>query len=53
MANKNITKEEMNSLIKEFKEKYCPNCSSYIFCAGEMIMSCNDFNKFLFSKGYN
>lgn len=33
-------------LIKEFTEKYCKNCSSYVFCAGEMILSCKEFNKF-------
>ena len=31
-------------LIKEFQEKYCKECKSYIFCGGECM--CIDFEKF-------
>ena len=46
MSKKKITKE----LVKEFTDKYCTHCNSYVFCAGEMILSCKDFNKFLEEK---
>ena len=35
---------------KEFTEKYCPGCSSYLFCGGESILACKAFNKFLNEK---
>ena len=34
----------MKELIKEFTEKYCRECNSYIFCAGEMVLSCRFFS---------
>lgn len=37
----------MKELIKEFTKTYCPKCKSYLFCAGEMILICKEFNKFL------
>lgn len=33
-------------LIKEFTEKHCKNCNSYVFCGGEMILACKKFNEF-------
>ena len=36
------TKKE---LIKEFQEKVCKNCKSYIFCGGEVI-PCKEFEKY-------
>ena len=42
--SKKITKE----LIKEFQEKYCKVCKSYVFCGGECV--CVDFEKFLKEK---
>lgn len=50
MGNKNKIGDNISSLIKEFTEKHCKNCKSYIFCAGEMILSCKEFNKFLEEK---
>ena len=47
MSIKNNIANDINSLVKEFTEKHCKNCNSYIFCAGEMILSCKEFNKFL------
>lgn len=38
----------MKELIKEFQEKYCTKCSSYVFCGGECI--CVQFEKFLEEK---
>jgi hypothetical protein len=40
----------MKELIKEFTEKYCRECNSYIFCAGEMVLSCRFFHLFLKEK---
>ena len=39
--------KKLIEFIKEFKEKHCPKCPSYPFCAGEMILLCKEFNKFL------
>lgn len=50
MAQKNKIGNDIGSLIKEFTEKHCSNCSSYIFCGGEIILSCKEFNKFLEDK---
>lgn len=44
---KNKIANDITSLIKEFTEKHCTKCNSYAFCAGEMVLSCKEFNKFL------
>ena len=36
--------------LKEFTEKHCPRCPSYLFCGGEIILACKAFNKFLNEK---
>ena len=45
MGNKSL-----KEIIKEFTEKHCPGCSSYLFCGGESILACKAFNKFLNEK---
>jgi hypothetical protein len=45
MGNKSL-----KEIIKEFTEKHCPGCSSYLFCGGESILPCKAFNKFLKEK---
>lgn len=40
----------MKSLIKEFIETHCSKCKSYAFCAGDSIIICKDFKKFLKEK---
>lgn len=47
MGRKNKISNDLTSLIKEFTEKHCGKCKSYVFCAGEMVLSCKEFNKFL------
>ena len=47
MGYKNKIANDITNLIKEFTEKHCSNCKSYVFCDGEMILSCKEFNKFL------
>ena len=42
--------DNIEKLIKEFTEKHCSKCNSYIFCGGEMVLSCKEFNKFLDEK---
>jgi hypothetical protein len=38
-------------IIKEFQEKYCNKCKSYVFCASEFIgCGCVDFEKFIKDK---
>ena len=53
MGTKNKIANDITSLIKEFTEKHCTKCNSYAFCAGEMVLSCNEFNKFLNEKEKN
>ena len=36
--------------IREFTEKVCKKCNSYVFCAGELILSCKQYNKFINEK---
>ena len=47
MSQKNKISNDITNLIKEFTEKHCTECKSYLFCAGEMILICKKFNKFL------
>ena len=47
MGYKNKIANDITNLIKEFTEKHCSNCKSYVFCGGEMILSSKEFNKFL------
>lgn len=42
-----MTAKEKKELIKEFQEKICKNCKSYIFCGGECMYMCIDFEKFV------
>jgi hypothetical protein len=42
--------KKLKELIKEFTEKHCPECPSYLFCGGEIILACKAFNKFLKEK---
>ena len=53
MGHKNKISNDISSLIKEFTEKHCSKCKSYVFCGGEMILSCKEFNKFLEEYGSN
>ena len=53
MGYKNKIANDITNLIKEFTEKHCSNCKSYVFCGGEMILSCKEFNKFLEEHGNN
>jgi radical SAM protein with 4Fe4S-binding SPASM domain len=36
--------KKLKEIIKEFQEKYCTKCKSYVFCGGEC--TCVDFAKF-------
>lgn len=47
MGYKNKIANDITKLIKEFAEKHCSKCKSYVFCGGEMVLSCKEFNKFL------
>jgi hypothetical protein len=47
MRQKNKISNNITDLIKEFTEKHCSKCKSYVFCGGEMVLSCKEFNKFL------
>ena len=42
--------KKLKELIKEFNEKHCPGCPSYLFCGGEILLACKAFNKFLNEK---
>ena len=42
--------KKLKELIKEFTEKHCPGCPSYLFCGGEILLVCKAFNKFLNEK---
>ena len=46
-TQKNKIGNDITNLIKEFTEKHCSKCKSYVFCGGEMVLSCKEFNKFL------
>ena len=46
-------KNNITNLIKEFTEKHCGKCKSYVFCAGEMVLSCKEFNKFCVKVPYS
>ena len=50
MGLKNKIGNDIGSLVKEFTEKHCKTCKSYVFCAGEMVLSCKEFNNFLEEK---
>lgn len=50
MGYKNKIGGNISSLVKEFTEKHCKTCKSYVLCAGEMVLSCKEFNKFLSEK---
>ena len=45
-----MSDKSLKECIKEFTEKYCPGCPSYLFCGGEIIVVCKAFNKFLNEK---
>lgn len=47
MGQKNKISNNITNLIKEFTEKYCGKCKSYVFCGEEMVLSCKKFNNFL------
>ena len=45
-----MSDKRLKELIKEFNEKHCPKCPSYLFCGGEILLACKVFNKFLNEK---
>lgn len=40
----------LKELIKEFTDKQCAKCNSYVVCGGEVSL-CKHFEKFLKEKG--
>lgn len=50
MGQKNAIANNISELVKEFTQSHCNKCNLYVFCCGEMVLSCNKFIKFLSKK---